>query len=242
MIRGVLFDFFGTLVEYSPSRRSQGYEKTHGILKARKIAISYSGFLDNWVSAANELDRWSEAQHWEYSMLDVAKRFLLRIHCDPANETLANDIWNSYLNEWNKGVTYIQNTGAFIERLGVSYKLGIVTNTHYAPLIWQHLNEMGIANAFWTVVTSVEHGRPKPHRAIFDYAIHSLGTPPSETLYVGDSYVTDYLGAKSVGMPALLIDPRHESDVPADDRINHVFETENWLASAFSQEHQAVSQ
>jgi putative hydrolase of the HAD superfamily len=101
-------------------------------------------------------------------------------------------------------------------------------------LIWQHLNGMGIANAFRTVVTSVEHGRPKPHRAIFDEAVRALATAPSETLYVGDSYVTDYLGAKTVGMPALLIDPRHESAVPANDRISHVIETEHWLANTFS--------
>jgi putative hydrolase of the HAD superfamily len=235
MIRGVLFDFFGTLVEYSPSRRSQGYETTHGILKAQKIEMSYTSFLDQWVAAAEELDRWPAEQHREYAMLDVAKRFLRRIHCDPANETLADDIWHSYLNEWNKGVTYIQGIQPFIARLGASYTLGIVTNTHHAPLIWHHLNGMSIASAFRTVVTSVEHGRPKPHRAIFDYAIHALGIAPSETLYVGDAYVADYLGARAVGMPALLIDPRRESDIPANDRINHVFETEHWLATAFSQ-------
>jgi hypothetical protein len=44
MMRGMLFDFFGTLVQYSPSRRSQGYEKTHRILKARKIELSYTSF------------------------------------------------------------------------------------------------------------------------------------------------------------------------------------------------------
>jgi putative hydrolase of the HAD superfamily len=235
MISGVLFDFFGTLVEYSPSRRSQGFEMTHRIVKARKLALSYTSFLDHWVAAAEELDRWSAAQHREYAMLDVAKRFLRRIHCNPADETLANDIWHSYLKEWNKGVTYIQGMQAFLARLGASYRLGIVTNTHHAPLIWQHLNDLGIANVFQTVVTSIEHGRPKPHRAIFEYALRALGMAPSETLYVGDSYVTDYLGATGVGMPALLIDPRHESAVPANDRITHVFDIETWLANALSQ-------
>jgi hypothetical protein len=50
MIRGVLFDFFGTLVEYSPSRRSQGYEKTHGILKARKIAMSVEFLVEDVIA------------------------------------------------------------------------------------------------------------------------------------------------------------------------------------------------
>jgi len=50
-------------------------------------------------SHAEEMDRWSAAQHREYAMLDVAKRFPLRIHCDPANETLADNLCHSYLNE-----------------------------------------------------------------------------------------------------------------------------------------------
>jgi hypothetical protein len=33
-------------------------------------------------------------------------------------------------------------------------------------------------------------------------------------------------------MPALLIDPRRESLVPAHDRLSHVFDTAQWLAAA----------
>ena len=231
MIRGVLFDFFGTLVEYSPSRRVQGYEKTYDLLKDRQIAMSYTSFLDHWVAASEELDRWSAAQQWEYSMHDVAQCFLRRIHCDPADETFAHALWHSYLQAWNTGVRYIPDMAAFIARLGVSYRLGIVTNTHHAPLIWQHLQALGIAQAFRTVVTSVEHGRPKPHGTIFAAALCALGTPPAQTLYIGDSYVVDYLGAKGAGMPALLIDPRRESVVPAHERLSHVFDTEQWLAT-----------
>ena len=104
MIRGVLFDFFGTLVEYSSSRRVQGYEKTYDLLKNRQIAMSYTSFLDHWVAASEELDRWSAVQQREYSMHDVAQCFLRRIHCDPADETFARALWHSYLQAWNTGV------------------------------------------------------------------------------------------------------------------------------------------
>jgi putative hydrolase of the HAD superfamily len=232
MIRGVLFDFFGTLVEYSPSRRAQGYEKTHSLLKGRQIAMSYMSFLDHWVAAAEALDRWSAAEQREYSMHDVAQGFLRRIRCDAADDTLAQDLWHSYLQDWNTGVRYIPEMAAFIARLGAAYPLGIVTNTHHAPLIWHHLHALDMAQAFRTVVTSVEHGRPKPHGTIFAAALCALGTLPAETLYIGDSYVVDYLGAKGAGMPALLIDPRRESVVPAHDRLSHVFDVEQWLATA----------
>jgi putative hydrolase of the HAD superfamily len=232
MIRGVLFDFFGTLVEYSPSRRAQGYEKTYTLLKDRQIAMSYTSFLDQWSAASEELDQWSAAQQREYSMYDVARRFLRRIHCEAADAAFTQALWQSYLQAWNTGVRYIPDMAAFIARLRVSYRLGIVTNTHHAPLIWQHLQAMGLAQAFRTVVTSVEHGRPKPHAAIFAAALCDLGTLPAETLYAGDSYAVDYLGATGAGMPALLIAPRQESLVPPHARLSHVFDIEPWLANA----------
>lgn len=231
MIRGVLFDFFGTLVDYSPSRTAQGYQQTYDLLTERQIALSYPSFLDHWVTISEELDQWSEVQQREYTMLEVAIRFLARIGCDPGDETFANALWQSYLNEWNAGVTYIPEIAPFITQLAASYPLGIVTNTHHAPLIWHHLHSMGIAHAFRTVVTSVEHGRPKPHGAIFEAALCDLGTAPAETLYIGDSYRADYLGAKGVGMSALLIDPRHESAIPAHERLYQVFDTNQWLAN-----------
>jgi FMN phosphatase YigB (HAD superfamily) len=85
-------------------------------------------------------------------------------------------------------------------------------------------------------VTSAENGRPTPHRANFEYALHASGTAPSETPYVSDSYVADYLGATGVGMAALLIDPRPESAVRAHDRIIDVFETQDWLGDAVLQQ------
>ena len=50
MITGILFDFFGTLVEYSPSRVEQGYHATHALLLNEGIDISYAAFLKTWVA------------------------------------------------------------------------------------------------------------------------------------------------------------------------------------------------
>jgi len=48
---------------------------------------------------------------------------------------------------------------------------------------------------------------PKPHPSIFVSALERLACAASATLFIGDSYEADYLGAKGVGMQALLVDP-----------------------------------
>ena len=61
MIAAILFDFFGTLVEYSPSRVEQGYHATHELLLKEGVDISYAAFLENWVVVSEALDRWSRS-------------------------------------------------------------------------------------------------------------------------------------------------------------------------------------
>jgi hypothetical protein len=41
----ILFDFFGTLVSYSPSRVDQGYPRCHAFLREHGSALSYDDFL-----------------------------------------------------------------------------------------------------------------------------------------------------------------------------------------------------
>jgi FMN phosphatase YigB (HAD superfamily) len=105
----------------------------------------------------------------------------------------------------------------------------LVTNTHHADLVRDHLKAMDAAQYFSTVVHSVEHGKRKPSRSIFESAIPRSDGRPESSVYVGDSYATDYLGAIEAGLRGLLIDPEHRHDVPQSDRLAHVFETRTLL-------------
>ena len=64
------------------------------------------------------------------------------------------------------------------------------------------------------VITSVEHGKRKPSRSIFEHALHASNGLKETALFVGDSYALDYKGALSAGIPCLLIDPEKHYDVP----------------------------
>ena len=78
-------------------------------------------------------------------------------------------------------------------------------------------------------VLSVEVGYRKPHQAIFQAAIECLGVEPSSCVFVGDSYVPDYVGPTDFGMQALLIDPSATTPVPAGHRIDSVLDVARYL-------------
>jgi putative hydrolase of the HAD superfamily len=224
VIRGILFDFFGTLVEYSPSRVAQGYYATHALLLNEGVDISYAAFLEHWGAASEALDRWAGCTGLEYSMAHVALRFVERVCPHRRSPEFSTRLWMSYLDEWSAAIHYIPGVRELMHALSARFRLGVVTNTHYAPHIHTHLREMGIAQHTAVVVTSIEHGRPKPHPSIFMSALERLDCTASATLFVGDSYTADYLGAKEVGMQALLIDPRGTASIPAQDVIGSVLD------------------
>jgi HAD superfamily hydrolase (TIGR01509 family) len=91
-----------------------------------------------------------------------------------------------------------------LQRLAKRYRLAVISNAD--GKIADVLARCGIANCFETITDSGIVGKEKPHPAIFQAAVNSLGVSPAESTYVGDVYSIDYLGATGFGMQAVLFD------------------------------------
>jgi putative hydrolase of the HAD superfamily len=226
----ILLDFFGTLVSYSESLVEQGYPRSYEVLVTAGTSVDYSGFLAQWSDTYEKFEMRAQRSLDEYSMDEVCEEFLQRVLPQHPNADLVARFRDVYLMEWNKGVGYIPGVTSLLADLSERFTLVLVTNTHHAGLVHDHLKTMDAAQYFAMVVTSVEHGKRKPSRCIFESAIERSRAKPEASVYVGDSYSTDYLGAVGAGLRGLLIDPEHRYDVPQSDRLAHVLETRALLA------------
>jgi putative hydrolase of the HAD superfamily len=220
----VLFDFFGTLVTYSPSRTEQGYGRSHALVRDLGADLDYAGFLDLWTSTCVAFDRASADDHREHSMHELAGAFLTRALGRPPAADARHAFVAAYLAEWNTGVVYLPGLDRLLADLSGRHRLAVVTNTHHARLVPDHLAAMGLAGAFQAVVTSVEVGWRKPHPAIYAAALDATGADRARTVFVGDTYEADYRGPTRFGLRALLIDPRRRAVIPDDARLASVFD------------------
>jgi putative hydrolase of the HAD superfamily len=75
--------------------------------------------------------------------------------------------------------------------------LAVVANWDYT--LSEHLERLGLAHFFATVVTSAEAGAAKPDPAPFLLAVERLGVDPARTVHVGDEEA-DELGAAAAGL------------------------------------------
>ncbi len=98
--------------------------------------------------------------------------------------------------------------GAFeiLPYLKEKYGLHIITNG-FSESQSLKIEASGLAPFFDLVVTADSTGYQKPDKRIFEYALKSLNTHPSECLMIGDNPASDLLGANRVGMDAIFFNP-----------------------------------
>lgn len=124
------------------------------------------------------------------------------------------------------------NTREVLLRLARNYRLGVISNAD--GRIADILARSGIADCFETITDSGNVGKEKPHPVIFNAALNSLGVAPAESLYTGDVYSVDYLGARGVGMQAILFDVAGAYSATGLPRVASLEELEAKLSSGLA--------
>lgn len=84
------------------------------------------------------------------------------------------------------------------------YRLAAISNSdgHMA----ERLASFGFTNYFEQVIDSGNVGFEKPAPQIFQAALTTMSAAAAESVYIGDIYSVDYLGAQNAGMHAILMD------------------------------------
>jgi putative hydrolase of the HAD superfamily len=117
-----------------------------------------------------------------------------------------------------------------LQRLKRKYRLGVISNAD--GKIADVLTHCGIADCFETITDSGIVGKEKPHPLIFQTALQSLNVTPEESLYTGDLYSVDYLGATNVGMNSVLFDRCGAYKQRALPRVESLEQLEEYLRNS----------
>jgi putative hydrolase of the HAD superfamily len=224
MTTHVLFDFFGTLVDYSPERCDREYPRTRAALKGLGIDLSADELAAGWEEAWYPFEERSQQDHREFSMMEVGSVFLRTLLGREPDEAATRALMDVYIGEWDAGVTHLDGLADWLSGLARDYRLAIVSNVHEAYLVPSHLEKMGLNNRFDAVILSVEVGWRKPHPEIYAMALRALGAQADQAVFVGDTHSADFIGPEQAGIRSFLIDPFDRAGVPAPRRLDTIFD------------------
>ena len=225
-IKAAIFDFIGTLtqlIEYSYrnaenklfrslvangySTTSESFSKAYDRAHKKYREIRYGQLVEVtnavWVSAA--------LNHLGYTTTPQDKTI----------KTAVNIFFEDYLNAL-KLRPYAKST---LQKLSQNYKLGLVSNFTYSPVIYAALRRLRINGFFNAVIVSEAVGWRKPNPKIIQEALKRLHVKADEVIYVGDTPMEDIQGAKNAGMKTVFIPSQFNSlsDMQkASQQPNHV--------------------
>lgn len=224
----VLFDFFGTLVEFEHDMMRLTFPAAHAFAAECGLSAGYEAFVEQWMTSTTILEQRAAEDHLEFSMDDVAAAV-----AEASGLTLSpdqcNELGQRFVAEWAEHVRPIDGVAEMLTRLAGDMRLGLVSNTSDWSLVPTMLAAMGVSDLFDVTVLSIEHVYRKPHPSIYRRALDGMQANGERVAFVGDSFEPDYVGPRSLGIDAYLIDPRGRHDVPDEHRLATILDLESRL-------------
>jgi putative hydrolase of the HAD superfamily len=197
-VKVIFFDVGNTLL--FPNR-----ERIHAPLAERGIVPDGEHLRDLECRTKNRFDGMmtkngsTDHSFWWMFYSQLLSEIGVKDEDDAIRDQLVASIRNS--GNWD---TIRPGTAEQLRSIGERYQIAVISNAD--GKIEDVLQRCGIARCFRTITDSGLVGYEKPHPEIFRQALQSMNAAPEESLYVGDVYSVDYLGATGAGMQALLMD------------------------------------
>jgi HAD superfamily hydrolase (TIGR01549 family) len=219
-ITTILFDLDGTLRHSRPSFTETFFSLAVqlGAADSEEHCRRATRWLHYYWAQSSELlaDR-QVYQDEEVFWTNHARLFIINLGCLPEQaEKMAPELYRHYINEFQPEDYIPPDVPETLQILkSAGYTLGIASNR--SQPFQEQLETLGLDSYFECTVAAGEINSWKPDPVIFQHALHELGAEPGKTVYVGDNYYADVIGAQRAGLQPILLDPQGlfpEADCP----------------------------
>jgi putative hydrolase of the HAD superfamily len=226
MVKAVFFDFFNTLAYYQPPREKVYIDvcAEHNIHVDEKALSNSLPIADMFWRDANRrspIDKKTEKDKFAF-WTEYVIRALRGAGIETSQELAAIILSKMHKTKMEfKAFPDACTTLKLLKDRG--FTLGLISNV--GQDMQKAYEELGLHLYLDYYITSFEVGCDKPQPEIFLTALKKAKVKPEETLYIGDQYDLDIVGARGVGMKTILIDRKNWfADITDCPRIQNLSE------------------
>jgi HAD superfamily hydrolase (TIGR01509 family) len=229
----VLFDLGSTLIEYEnsdwESLGKRGVIEAYPIIKAAfpqmpQVEIFGPAFYKHLRSILDE----NRVDNSEIDLYDLCRLIFGRMGFEN-QDGVAEKFVHKYYQPITRQVTMEEGAPEILGQVKESgLAIGLVSNTIFPEKY--HLEELArfdLLKYFNFTIFSSSVKTRKPGKGIFELALRLADSPPARTLFVGDRFDADIVGAKNAGLTAVWKfheDRQNPDNVQPDFSINKLEE------------------
>lgn len=212
-IKAIFFDLDGTLRHSVP----EGGEVFSAYVVALGLRVNHEDRMRAarweylyWASSADlRDDLLAHAADTEKFWIEYSRRRLIALGAAPARALELAPQVSKHMGEMYKPESIVpddvRRTLPLLKQAG--YSMAVVSNRDkpFQDTLISH----GLSEFFPYALAAGEVDSYKPEPGIFEHALKQMNVTARETVYVGDNYYADVLGARRAGLQPVLYDPRH---------------------------------
>lgn len=213
----VIFDLFNTLIlfrpELLPRIEINGRESFSTGKDVYRTFRRYFGnyefdeFYDHFARSYKKFQTLKNLDNKEYPN---GKRFEIMLDDMGirGNDSALQELVAAHMKSLSGSMTFPQEYTATLTRLVErGYRLSILSNFDCSKAAYDLLNLYNIAHYFDHIFISEDIGWRKPSPRAFEHAVSTLNVSVDDTVYIGDDYERDIVGAYRSNIDSILIDP-----------------------------------
>ena len=210
-IKAVLFDLDGTLFHYHPTSGEVFLKhlKEIGLQVSEENRVCAEHWVHLYFAHSDEI----QADDREFGddqqgfWANFTRRRLIAFGIPPSQALDLAPRFSEYMSENYKPRIHVpENAHILLEFLrDAGYVLGMVSNRE-APYR-EEMQKQNLDSYFRFFLAGGEINSFKPDLLIFEHALALAETSAQETMYVGDNYFADIVGARRAGLTPVLYDP-----------------------------------
>jgi putative hydrolase of the HAD superfamily len=194
-LKAVLFDAGNTLVFLDYERMAAGVAHALQLpLTGRELASHAAAAARAMERAGTDQERATAYLEALFLLAGVPQARLAEVRGCLARMHQEQHLWSAVPEPTRRALARLKGAGL---------ALGVVSNSE--GRVEEALVAAGLRQYFEVIVDSALVGIEKPDPRIFQAALAALGVLPDETLYVGDLYEVDVIGARAAGIEPVLI-------------------------------------
>jgi len=204
MIKGILFDVHGTLIDKGGMEAlERGRAKVVAFLNANGISLSNESYKEVWIANLKK-HRKDYDELNEVSFYGWYKGILSDLGVSEPTEAWIDQLNEKWMQAFIETTTEIEPAKQVLSELKPLYRLGVISNS-LGRNTEVDLVRTGLKDFIDVLIVSSDIGKRKPHPGIFQAALAAMGLKPEEAVMVGDNLQEDIVGAKNAGMKTVYL-------------------------------------
>lgn len=229
-IKHIFFDLDNTLWDYRKNALTTLERLFVEYQIEEKFGHDFKSFYDHYYEVNEML--WDGFRDGEITRAELQERRFPETFANMGiqNVDFSMELEKRFMNEVTDTHHLVDGTEEVLNHLKGKYRLHILSNG-FKEITHQKINGSLIKDFVETITTAEDAGVAKPHPKAFQTAIDQSDATAENSIYIGDDWIADMVGATRFGMKAIFFNPLNENhlwieDVPV---IDHLIELKEYL-------------